>query len=168
MNNDPKDYLSALRRIDDLSNELEMTQKWLEEEKECYKQAAQERDQLRAQLAAAHSVIARWKEFIDECAVAEDRSNLDGDSAEVVLQQVNDGAEEMLKLSPEKVADALAAAQEDVARIDWLDENMGHNGGGKGSRYWFDTPADVECGMLRVAIDAARAKDQAWQEARKE
>jgi hypothetical protein len=46
-------------------------------------------------------------------------------------------------------------AEADTARLDWLDENMGYNGGGSGGTYTFFTPADVECGMLRDAIDAA-------------
>ena len=46
-------------------------------------------------------------------------------------------------------------AEADTARLDWLDENMGYSGGGSGGTYTFFTPADVECGMLRDAIDAA-------------
>ena len=46
-------------------------------------------------------------------------------------------------------------AEADIARLDWLDENMGYSGGGSGGTYTFFTPADVECGMLRDAIDAA-------------
>jgi hypothetical protein len=37
-------------------------------------------------------------EFLEECACAEDRSNLDGDSAEVVLEQINDAAEKLLDI----------------------------------------------------------------------
>ena len=47
-------------------------------------------------------------------------------------------------------------AEADTARIDWLEENMDYIGGGSGGTYTFFTPADVECGMLRDAIDAAR------------
>jgi hypothetical protein len=43
--------------------------------------------------SGAVEALERTEEFLDECEVAEDRSNLDGDSAEVVLQQINDGAE---------------------------------------------------------------------------
>lgn len=43
----------------------------------------------------------------------------------------------------------------DKARLDWLDENMGYTGGGNGGYYSFFSPADLECGMLRAAIDAA-------------
>lgn len=46
-------------------------------------------------------------------------------------------------------------AEADTARLDWLDENMDYTGGGSGGTYTFFTPADVECGMLRDAIDAA-------------
>ena len=49
-------------------------------------------------------------------------------------------------------------AEADIARLDWLDENMGYSGGGSGGTYTFFTPADVECGMLRDAIDAAMKK----------
>lgn len=48
------------------------------------------------------------------------------------------------------------AKHPDTERIDWLDEYMSHHGGGNGGVYSFRTPADVECGMLREAIDAAR------------
>jgi hypothetical protein len=50
-------------------------------------------------------------------------------------------------------------AEADTARLDWLDENMGYSGGGSGGTYTFFTPADVECGMLRDAIDAAMKED---------
>jgi hypothetical protein len=46
-------------------------------------------------------------------------------------------------------------AEADTARLDWLDENMDYSGGGSGGTYTFFTPVDVECGMLRDAIDAA-------------
>lgn len=46
-------------------------------------------------------------------------------------------------------------AEADTERLDWLDENMCYNGGGSGGTYTFFTPADVERGMLRDAIDAA-------------
>ncbi len=36
--------------------------------------------------------------FLEDCETAEDRSNLDGDSAEVVLEQINDAATELLAL----------------------------------------------------------------------
>jgi hypothetical protein len=64
---------------------------------------------LRASLANSGAVEAleRTKEFLEECEVAEDRSNLDGDNAETVLQQINDGAEEGLK----QVKSALANLQ---------------------------------------------------------
>lgn len=51
---------------------------------------------------------------------------------------------------------SLKVAGLDTARIDWLDENMSCSGGGSGATYCFSTPADVESGMLRAAIDAAR------------
>lgn len=50
-------------------------------------------------------------------------------------------------------------AEADTARLDWLDENMDYSGGGSGGTYTFFTPADVECGMLRDAIDAAMKED---------
>ena len=37
-------------------------------------------------------------EFLAECECAEDRSNLDGDSAEAVLEQINDRAAELMSL----------------------------------------------------------------------
>lgn len=40
--------------------------------------------------------IKLLREFVEEVAVAEDRSNLDGDSAETVLQQLNDAAEDLI------------------------------------------------------------------------
>lgn len=43
----------------------------------------------------------------------------------------------------------------DRDRLDWLDENCVYTGGGHGGTYSFSTPLDVECGMLRAAIDAA-------------
>ena len=57
----------------------------------------------------------------------------------------------------QKMVDARIAA--DTARLDWLDENMNYSGGGSGGTYSFFTPADVECGMLRYAIDAAMTKE---------
>lgn len=72
-----------------------------------YRIAQRGLDDLRAQLTAAQAKLAvaeemagalkRTEEFLEECEVAEDRSNLDGDSAETVLNQINDGAEEGLK-----------------------------------------------------------------------
>lgn len=53
----------------------------------------------------------------------------------------------------------LEKAETDTARLDWLDENMDYSGGGSGGMYSFFTPADVECGMLRYAIDAAMKSD---------
>jgi hypothetical protein len=53
---------------------------------------------LEADKARLIGTLWRWKEFIDEAVVAEDRSNLDGDNAETVLSQINEGAEEMLAL----------------------------------------------------------------------
>jgi len=35
-------------------------------------------------------------EFLEECETAEDRRNLDGDSAEAVLEQINDAATKLL------------------------------------------------------------------------
>ena len=52
----------------------------------------------------------------------------------------------------------LVALRKDKERLDWLDENMSYHGGGSGGTYSFSTPADVESGLLRVAIDAAIAK----------
>jgi hypothetical protein len=57
----------------------------------------------------------------------------------------------------QKMVDARVAA--DTARLDWLDENVTHTGGGRGGRYTFFTPADCELGMLRDAIDAAMNKE---------
>jgi hypothetical protein len=51
----------------------------------------------------------------------------------------------------------LAELERDKARLDWLDEHMSFHGGGSGGTYSFTTPADVEGGLLRVAIDAAAA-----------
>jgi len=66
---------------------------------------------LRADKERLTELLRRWKEFIDEAVVAEDRSNLDGDNAETVLFQINDGAEEMLALlTPEELA-AIDAAR---------------------------------------------------------
>lgn len=48
--------------------------------------------------------------------------------------------------------------REDKARLDWLEDNVTSVGGGCGALYSFKTPADVESGMLRTAIDAARAQ----------
>jgi hypothetical protein len=53
----------------------------------------------------------------------------------------------------------LAAARRDAERLDWLDDNMSCVGGGAGATYSFKTPADVECGMLRAAIDAAMQRE---------
>jgi hypothetical protein len=41
----------------------------------------------------AEEALDRCREFLQECEVAEDRSNLDGDDCETVLQQINEGAE---------------------------------------------------------------------------
>lgn len=49
-----------------------------------------------------------------------------------------------------------AELRADSGRLDWLDENMSYVGGGDGGTYSFRTPADVESGLLREAIDAAR------------
>ena len=66
---------------------------------------------LRADKERLTELLRRWKEFIDEAVVTEDRSNLDGDNAETVLSQINDGAEEMLALlTPEERA-AIDAAR---------------------------------------------------------
>lgn len=46
-------------------------------------------------------------------------------------------------------------AKADTERIDWLEENMDYSGWGSGGTYTFSIPADVECGMLRAAVDAA-------------
>ena len=68
---------------------------------------------LRADKERLTELLRRWKEFIDEAVVAEDRSNLDGDNAETVLSQINDGAEEMLALlTPEERAAIDAARKE--------------------------------------------------------
>ena len=68
---------------------------------------------LRADKERLTELLRRWKEFIDEAVVAEDYSNLDGDNAETVLSQINDGAEEMLALlTPEELA-ALDAARKE-------------------------------------------------------
>lgn len=53
----------------------------------------------------------------------------------------------------------LGAALEDINRIDWLDEHMSCVGGGSGAVYSFRTPANVESGLLREAIDAARKQE---------
>jgi hypothetical protein len=68
---------------------------------------------LRADKERLTELLRRWKEFIDEAVVAEDCSNLDGDNAETVLSQINDGAEEMLALlTPEELAAIDAARKE--------------------------------------------------------
>jgi transposase len=68
---------------------------------------------LRADKERLTELLRRWKEFIDEAVVAEDYSNLDGDNAETVLSQINDGAEEMLALlTPEELAAIDAARKE--------------------------------------------------------
>lgn len=53
-----------------------------------------------------------------------------------------------------------AALREDKARLDWLEDNCACRGGGSGATYSFRTPADVEHGLLRAAIDAARKEDK--------
>lgn len=51
---------------------------------------------LRARLDRAEGLLLRAAELIDAVAVAEDRSNLDGDALEIVVQQLNEQAEELL------------------------------------------------------------------------
>lgn len=82
--------------------------------------AAREITELRADLAALRAQIEaltgereRWKEFIEECAVAEDRGNLDGDSAETVLNHINEAAEELLEAAKKQ---ALAATAPDAGK----------------------------------------------------
>lgn len=59
-------------------------------------------------------------------------------------------------LDRERVAgERVKELEMDAERIDWLDENMGYSGGGNGGYYSFFSPADLESGMLRAAIDAA-------------
>jgi hypothetical protein len=74
---------------------------------------AKERDEARAQVGAAERENARLvaallfcDSFADQCETAEDRSNLDGDSAEAVLLQINEAASE----ARAKIAQALAPA----------------------------------------------------------
>lgn len=68
--------------------------------KDAYLTTAQAREQ-RLREALPHVI-----EFLEEVAIAEDRSNLDGDDAETVLSQLNDGAEESLQ----KIRAALAGS----------------------------------------------------------
>lgn len=75
-------------------------------------------DRANAETAGLRALIVRLREFLSEVETAEDRSNLDGDSAEVVLQQLNDGAEELLKLTPADLADCVV-----VKRSEWEDVN---------------------------------------------
>ncbi len=51
-----------------------------------------------------------------------------------------------------------AELRADKERLDWLEDNVSTHGGGNGAAYSFWSPADVECGMLRAAIDAARIR----------
>ncbi len=62
---------------------------------------------------ARADLMARITSFLEECEVAEDRSNLDGDSAEVVLQQINDGAEELLAIIRTKSPSAIPPSPSD-------------------------------------------------------
>ncbi len=50
------------------------------------------------------AALGRAKDFSQDCETAEDRSNLDGDSAEAVLEQINEAAEELTTI----IAAALA------------------------------------------------------------
>lgn len=49
---------------------------------------------LREDKARLDSALLSAREHLDEFSTAEDRSNLDGDSAEVVLEQINTAAEQ--------------------------------------------------------------------------
>lgn len=50
---------------------------------------------------------------------------------------------------------SLESARADSKRLDWIDDNCTYVGGGNGGTYSFTTPADVETGMIRAAIDRA-------------
>jgi len=54
---------------------------------------------------------------------------------------------------------ALVGGRTDTERLDWIEENASYKGGGSGGTYSFFSPADVECGMLREAIDQAMSHD---------
>lgn len=72
---------------------------------DCNERLAAENAGRRTEVEELRKVVAAWTEFMKEVEVAEDRSNLDGDDAEAVLEQLNNGAEEMLKLSPSRRAE---------------------------------------------------------------
>jgi hypothetical protein len=119
--------------------------------------AVAERDQLRAEVERLKFYIATTIQPDEYAKVIKDLR------AEV--ERLNDCCDELHYIidnggypSGKDYADMTARAEKaeaDTARLDWLDENMDYSGGGSGGTYSFFTPADVECGMLRYAIDAA-------------
>lgn len=83
-------------------------------------------EEMRVQLAslqqrqgADEELMGHIKEFLQECETAEDRSNLDGDTAEAVLEQINDGAEELLTKLATVQSAPCASASRDSERPLW-------------------------------------------------
>lgn len=102
------------------------------------------------------------REALAECrnsfgAIQAIRWGWDGDcGAKTAADDGFDAAHTALEATHASAAAELAELLEDKARLDWLDEHMTYFGDGSGGTYSFRTPADVESGLLRVAIDAAR------------
>lgn len=129
----------------------------------CYDDFAKLERELAAEKAKAMEAIALWQEAESAALaqVATLREALDclliGACAVGVPHK---GEREVLQDAVAIARAALASTPEtkhpDTERLDWLDEYMSYHGGGNGGVYSFRTPADVECGMLREAIDAAR------------
>src|ERR1019366_6684088 len=73
--------------------------------------------ELRKQLRTAREALKSRIEFLEQVEQAEDRSNLDGDSAGAVLQQLNDEATKEIDLFTADLAAKLTAAEATVAEL---------------------------------------------------
>jgi septation ring formation regulator EzrA len=107
---DIADTMGRLARVTNSNREQQQAaQEWADKYKSLQQKLAKER-QARAEAEGENARLVAallfCDSFADQCETAEDRSNLDGDSAEAVLLQINEAAFE----ARAKIAQALAPA----------------------------------------------------------
>lgn len=96
--------------------------------------------------AKAAQEIQHWAETrAINCIGADCRERMVAHQAEIIERAI------------QAAVAVLATEEPDVARLEWLEDNMTYIGGGNGGTYSFFSPADLEHGLLRAAIDAARS-----------
>ncbi len=110
------EIIDALRaERDQLRAEVERLNQLCESRKQVSDDFCARAEKAEAQVRTLREALEQLKEYASDLQVAEDRSNLDGDSAEEVLAQLNQAGDEMEEIIRQALA-AIDAARKEVGR----------------------------------------------------